>query len=225
MSHNALVGQRTANMGVDMMTRRRLRRDYKGISELQAAALQGPLVLRAREIRALLATPDKRTRGGRRDAALLALLACCGLRATECRRLTLDNIEWGKPSRLLIRGLKGGRERTVTLPRQAERTLKAWLDVGKPRLYVFPGRWGDALSLRETQRIVKDALKAIGRGDLRVHSLRHTALSIIVKQTGSIYMAQRVAGHANPQTTARFYLSWDTTQADAAALAVENALG
>jgi len=187
--------------------------------------LQGPAVLRPKETKALLAVPDRRTRQGKRDLALISLMVLGCLRATEARRLTVDNIEWGEPTRIMIRSLKSGRHRTVTLPRQAQRALKAWIDASRPTLYVFPGKYGDALSLRETQRIVKGALGRIGRGELRAHSLRHTGLSTIVRKTGSIYVAMRVAGHSSPTVTARSYAAWDTQDADRAAKAIDEVIG
>ena len=57
-------------------------------------------------MRQLLASIDRRTPGGRREYAILLLLARLGLRASEVAFLELDDIDW-KAGQLSVRG-KGG---------------------------------------------------------------------------------------------------------------------
>lgn len=81
------------------------------------------------------------------------------------------------------------------------------------------------MSVRNAERIVGGYLRRIGRGDLRTHSLRHTFGAMVTRETRSIYVAQRLLGHADPRTTSRYYAAFDVTDADAAADAVAEALG
>ena len=53
-----------------------------------------PKSLDPRDIRRVLATCDRHTALGRRDYAILVVLARMGLRANEVRFLTLDDIDW-----------------------------------------------------------------------------------------------------------------------------------
>src|SRR5437870_5012725 len=56
--------------------------------------ISGPrAVLKPYETRRLLALPDKRTAKGRRAAALLALMACGGLRGIEAAAVRVSGIE------------------------------------------------------------------------------------------------------------------------------------
>src|SRR5688572_6061002 len=91
--------------------------------------LSGPAVLRPEEVRKLVQTPDGRTRKGKRDAALLAVLVGGGLRVGEALRLTLSNIEQTKGGRvrLTFRTSKArvDRFRTVTLPQWAAKPVSA----------------------------------------------------------------------------------------------------
>ena len=185
--------------------------------------LSGPQVLRPKQLKALLNAPDRRTRRGRRDAALIAVLGCGGLRLGECVRLTVEGIELGKRVRITTKTAKSrtARSRTITLPGPAARLLRDHLAHSEPRLFVFEGRRHEALSTRQAGRIVTSYLRKIGRGDLHPHSLRHGVGAMITRATGSIFCAQSVLGHASPTTTARFYACWAVEDADKAADAIE----
>ena len=188
--------------------------------------LSGPQVLRPKQVLALLRAPDRRTKLGKRDAALLSVLACGGLRLGECVRLTLDCVELGQRVRITTRTAKsrGLRFRTVSLPSIAARLLRDHLAHSEPRLFVFEGRRHEALSTRQAGRIVTSYLRKIGRGDLHPHSLRHGVGAMITRATGSIFCAQSVLGHASPTTTAKFYACWAVEDADRASDAIEEAM-
>jgi integrase/recombinase XerD len=189
-------------------------------------ATQGPAVLRPRQLRELLAAPDRRRRKGRRDAALLAVLSC-GLRVGEATRLVRDSIEQsGGRTRLIVKTSKArdGRWRTVTLPSMAGRLLREYLAHQQPRFWLFPGNRNEHLTVRQTQRLVTRYLRQIGRSDLHTHSLRHSFGAMVTRETRSIYVAQRLLGHADPRTTARFYSAWEITDCDRAADALDEAM-
>src|SRR5688572_24738422 len=97
----------------------------------QFEILEGPSVLCPRELRALLQTPDQRTRLGKRDAALLAVLCLGGLRAGECASLVIRNVESGPNGivRLRFRTLKRRNHwRLVSLPAFGGKAVRAWLN-------------------------------------------------------------------------------------------------
>jgi len=192
----------------------------------QQRVISSPTVLRANQLKALLAAPDKRTKRGRRDAALIAVLGCGGLRLGEATRLLVENVELAQRVRLTTRTAKsrGLRFRTVSLPSIAARLLRDHLAHSEPRLFVFEGRRREALSTRQARRIVKAYLRQIGCGWARPHSLRHSLGAMATRATGNIYATQRVLGHASPDTTAKFYSAWDTTDADKVADAIEHML-
>ena len=74
-----------------------------------------------------------------------------------------------------------------------------------------------ALSVAGAQKVVNRYLALVGRGDLHVHSLRHTFGSMVVRETRSLYTAQRLLGHTDPRVTSRYYACFETSDADAAA--------
>jgi len=187
--------------------------------------LSGPQVLRAKQLKALLAAPDKRTRRGRRDSALLAVLGCGGLRLGECCRLLVENVELGQRVRLTTRTAKsrGLRFRTITLPGPAARLLRDHLSHSEPRLFVFEGRRHEALSTRQAGRIVKGYLRQIGCGWAHPHTLRHSYATILIHQSHDIWLTQKQLGHASVTTT-NIYAHADPSDADRAATAIEEAM-
>ena len=57
-----------------------------------------PRSLKDHEVESLLRSCDRTTRVGKRDYAVLCLLARLGLRAGEVAAITLDNIDWAPGS-------------------------------------------------------------------------------------------------------------------------------
>ena len=74
-----------------------------------------PRALAPGVVRRLLASCDRRTRTGRRDFAVLILLARLGLRASEAAAIELQDIDW-VGGELLARGKGGRQERLPPAP-------------------------------------------------------------------------------------------------------------
>src|SRR5436190_22707011 len=146
----------------------------------------------------------------------------------ECVRLTIANIERGAGGRLRLTfrtsKAKDHPFRTVTLPAWAAKPLADWLTLASPRLWVFTGQRGEHLSVAGAEKIVNRYLTLVGRSDLHPHSLRHSFASIVVRETRSIFVAQKLLGHADPRTTAKYYSAFETTDADNAADALTLAM-
>ena len=86
-----------------------------------------PRALPPATVARLLASCDRRTRLGRRDYAMLMLLARLGLRAGEVASLSLDDIGW-RSGELTVHG-KGGRDDRLPLPADVGAALAAWLRI------------------------------------------------------------------------------------------------
>ena len=89
-----------------------------------------PRPLDQAQVRALLASCDRGTAGGRRDLAMMTLLARMGLRAGEVAGLRLDDIDWRR-GEITIAG-KGNRRDQLPLPADAGEAVAAWLRHGRP---------------------------------------------------------------------------------------------
>lgn len=162
------------------------------------------------------ATDEKRVRGAR-DGALLALLYVCGLRRNEASSLKLSDYD---PETLRIRLIgKGNKERSVYAAGGAEKILGRWLKFrgDEPGPMFHPVNKGgriqraDAdgdprrLSEQAVYDIVKRRHKEIGVAKpISPHSFRATFIGDLLDAGADLSSAQKLAGHADPRTTARY---------------------
>ena len=84
-----------------------------------------PKTLAPAEVSRVLAAPDAATATGRRDQAILLLLARLGLRASEILALELGDLRW-RTGEVLIRG-KGRRQDWLPLPRDVGAAIARYL--------------------------------------------------------------------------------------------------
>lgn len=89
-----------------------------------------PTYLSARQVQQVLDGCDRRTPIGRRDYAILILLARLGLRANEVVTLTLDEVDW-RSGQMLIHG-KGRQQTQMPLPPDVGAAIAAYLQNGRP---------------------------------------------------------------------------------------------
>ncbi len=90
-----------------------------------------PRAISADHVRQLLASIDQRTATGRRDYAIVLLLARLGLRASEAVGLELNDIDWNRAT-LTVRG-KGGVRHEFPLSPEVGQAIAAYLYDGRPR--------------------------------------------------------------------------------------------
>ena len=89
-----------------------------------------PKALKEGQVAALLASCDPSTSTGRRDLAILTLLARLGLRAGEVAGLGLDDVDWRR-GEVTIRG-KGNRRDRLPLPADVGGRIVDYLRDGRP---------------------------------------------------------------------------------------------
>ena len=135
-----------------------------------------PRRLAATEVQELLASCDRATASGKRDLAILLLLARMGLRAAEVAGLELDDFDW-RAGELVVRGKAGHRDR-MPLPAEVGEAVAAYL------LQVRPGAESRVvfLTLRPPLRpmghttvsqVVWRQCRIAGVEPVRAHRLRH----------------------------------------------------
>ncbi|HET8567987.1 MAG TPA: tyrosine-type recombinase/integrase [Candidatus Limnocylindria bacterium] len=145
---------------------------------------------------------------GLRDRAIIETLFGTGCRVSELVALRVRQLDLKRRGAEVIG--KGGRSRLVLLTEDAagwiERYLRSRADDSE---YVFvSSRKADGapapLTTRQVQRIVEQATIRSGV-PLKVspHWFRHSRLTALARHAG-VQAAQRIAGHASLQTTARY---------------------
>lgn len=158
------------------------------------------------EIAALMATCDG-SKMGARDAAVLGLLYGCGLRRAEIVRLDLADFD-REAAALVIHG-KGNKQRLIPVVNGARRALAAWLELrGDEPGPLFTGTGGNNQDGRLTTQAIYDMLKkrqqAAGLASLSPHDFRRTFAGELLDRGADIVTVQKLMGHANVTTTARY---------------------
>ena len=166
-----------------------------------------PRAISPDHVRQLLASIDRRSAPGRRDYAVLLLLARLGLRSSEVAFLELDDIDW-KAGRLYARG-KGAQRLELPLPTEVGKAIVAYLRHGRPvstsrRLFLrakapirgFQGASGVGSIVRHS--LERAGINAPTRG---AHQFRHGLATEMLRRGASLGEIGEVLGHRHPQTT------------------------
>jgi len=167
-----------------------------------------PSTLGPTEVRRLLDGVDRSSARGRRDYAVLLLLATYGLRAGEVARLRLDDIDW-RAALLRIQRTKVGGDLCLPLTPAAGNALLAYLRAGRPsspHREVFVRHDAPHTAFRNSSaiyQIVRHAFDRIGlaaphRGP---HVLRHARATALVRQGCSLKVVGDLLGHRHPDST------------------------
>jgi len=90
-----------------------------------------PRAIAPEQTRKLLASIDRKSAIGRRDYAILLMLARLGVRAGEVVPLELNDIDWSA-GELTVRGRRGRRIR-IPLPPDVGKAIAAYLRHGRPQ--------------------------------------------------------------------------------------------
>ena len=185
----------------------------KGIKRPKASRTHKRDELTGSEIGRVLGLVDVGTPEGKRDLAMLRLMAYNGLRQIELSRLRFADYQTRGNYRVLFLQGKGRAESdeyTVLKP-ETERILGDWISVhpfaGNPERPIFCSlsrrSHGEPLSTSYIRRIVGDLYKRAGirEKSKTTHSLRHSAITAVLRNGGSVREAQIFARHSSYDTT------------------------
>lgn len=166
-----------------------------------------PSVIGREAIERVLRSVDRRTAMGRRDYAMLLLLATYGLRASEVVGLSLDDIDW-RSDALRIRQRKTRRVLHLPLLSNVREALVAYLRAGRPRTSsraVFLTCHAPIGPLTRTvlYGVTRRALCRAGVHTTQYgpHLFRHSHASYLVRQGHSLKVVGDLLGHRVPEAT------------------------
>ncbi len=164
-----------------------------------------PDVLDLNEIELIFSLIDIRKHNGLRDRALFELIYSCGLRISEASDLKYSNILLND-SLLLVKG-KGGKERFVPLGDEAEKWLKKYIEESRPFLlknkrseYLFLNTRGGKISRKGIWKRFRELRISSGVCS-RVHTLRHSFATHLLKGGADLRSVQELLGHSDIATT------------------------
>lgn len=166
-----------------------------------------PDFLTNEEVDRLLASPDKSTPIGLRDAAMFELLYATGERVSEIINLKMEDINLDE-GYLICLG-KGGKQRLIPFGEQASELLSRYILNSRPYFmkgaaspYLFLSNRGDALSRKTFWKMIKTyRLKASIDKDFSPHTLRHSFATHLLERGADLRSVQMLLGHSDISTT------------------------
>ena len=207
----ALRGVARASFNLGQMTADDYQR-LRDVRPIKADRLPAGRSLTSGEISAMINTcMDDDSPSGVRDAALIAVMYCAGLRRAEAVSLRLGNSAiTGDKGELRVKG-KGNKERLVYVDNGATEALKDWLSIrgNEPGPLFLPVNKGGKVG---TQKMTEQAIYNMLRRraeqakvkSFSPHDLRRSFVSDLLDAGADITTVQKLAGHANIQTTAKY---------------------
>ena len=166
-----------------------------------------PRAIAADQVDQLLVSIDRSSATGRRDYAILLLLARLGLRSGEVACLELDDIDWNV-GQLRVCG-KSGQRNELPLPTDVGEAIAAYLQSGRPcstsrRVFLrakapirgFRGACGVGSIVRHS--LQRAGIHAPTTG---AHQFRHGLATEMLRQGASLGEIGELLGHRHPQTT------------------------
>jgi integrase/recombinase XerD len=166
-----------------------------------------PAVLSLADIERILSVIDRSTAIGRRDYAMLLVLATYGLRAGQLCALRLDDIDW-RHETMRIRGAKGGRDVMLPLRPSVGQAIVDYVRHGRPS----GGSWREVFlrvraPIKPLAGVVHNIIKPHARRaglsgvPLGPHAWRHACASRMLASGQSLKTIRDVLGHQSIETT------------------------
>jgi site-specific recombinase XerD len=166
-----------------------------------------PRAIAPEQVRQVLASIDRRSATGRRDYAIVLLLARLGLRSGEVASLKLDDIDW-KAGQLCVHG-KSGHRNELPLLADVGSAIAAYLKSGRPpstsrcvflraRAPACAFQGGCAVGTIVRHRLQRSDVDAPTFG---AHQFRHGLATEMLRGGASLGEIGDLLGHRHPQTT------------------------
>ncbi len=164
-----------------------------------------PPTLEPGQVQALLDSCDRGTVTGRRDFAMLTVLARLGLRSAEIAGLDLDDLDW-RAGEIVVRG-KGSRIDRLPMPTDVGEALVAYIRDGRPAVVsrkVFIRRKAplSAIGTTGVSNVVRSACRRAGVLPMGPHRLRHGLAAELVAAGAALPEVAQLLRHRDLASTA-----------------------
>jgi site-specific recombinase XerD len=142
-----------------------------------------------------------------RNAAVVSLMADCGLRLSEVAGLELDDLRLDEG---LIRVLgKGRREEWVPFGAFTGKVLSRYVQHFRPHVTngtsaLFVNQFGEPLGVEAVKSMFQRLAERTGVERLHPHLLRHTAATRLLSNGCDLHTVQRILRHRSVTTTTRY---------------------
>lgn len=160
------------------------------------------------QVELVLSSCNRQTATGRRDYAILLLLAQLGLRAGEIVSLVLEDIDW-QAGEITVHGKSGHRPK-LPLSTAIGEALAAYLRDGRPRTnsrVVFLRNKAPIRGFNGPSAVSCVVMRALARAGINApqkgaHQFRHSLATELLRQGASLSEIGELLGHRCPDTTA-----------------------
>jgi integrase/recombinase XerD len=167
-----------------------------------------PTTISPDDVRRLLAGIDRRSATGRRNYAIVLLLAVYGLRAREVVDLRIDDVDW-RAGIVRVQRSKTGRPLVLPLTAVVGQALVAYLRRGRPRTDVramFVRHNGRPIPFRRSTTVYGIVRRAFDHAGIRSvrrgpHVLRHALATHLVQRAYPLKVVSDLLGHQHPDST------------------------
>ena len=181
-----------------------------------------PVLLKARELRRLLAAPDLGNPLGFRDRAIMEVFYATGIRVSELISLAVDDLDFEQGLVTIQKG-KGGRQRIVPMGEAGQNWLTEYLENVRPVLLkdrncgraeakckpetdaVFLNRFAGRVSKSGWQKKLGEYLAmARIKKAFTTHCFRHQLATAMLERGADTRHIQEILGHETLKTTQRY---------------------
>jgi integrase/recombinase XerD len=192
-----------------------------------------PSVWTTDHVTKLLEVIDKGNPSGKRDYAMILLVARLGLRTIDLKRLKLENLRW-QENRIVFMQSKTSRELNLPLLPDVGWAIIDYLKHGRPKVdspYVFLRHLAPLEPFADEDRLNQIILKYMKLAKIPIspqkkrgmHSLRHTLACRLLKEKTPLSVISDILGHVSSDSTA-VYLKVDVDMLRECALNPEEVL-
>ena len=169
---------------------------------------KSPQIINTSLVDKLLQQPDKHSKKGIRDRAMLELLYATGIKVSEL--LSMKETDINLSGRYITCGDK--RERNIPIGKSAKAALQEYLSIRsvnfnkKDSDILFLNSSGEKLSRQGLWKILKIYAKLAGIEDINPNAIRHSFAAHMIDNGADLGSVQEFLGHADITTT-QLYLT------------------
>ena len=131
--------------------------------------------------------------------AIIKFLLLTGVRKREAMDMQWSDVDFTK-STWLLKFNKSGKARHIALNTDAMAILNA---LPKISTYIFANP-ETGKPYNDIRKTFDKVMQCAGISNMRIHDLRHNFASLAVNSGESLFVVQKLLGHASPQTTQRY---------------------
>lgn len=170
-----------------------------------------PSVWTADELKKLITAIDRGSPKGKRDYAIILLACCLGMRATDIKKLKIENFHW-EEKKLIFTQSKTRTPLSLPITSEVGWAVIDYLKYGRPKIdtpclfvkHMAPfGPFSDDDCLYQLiQRYMHLAHLPTLKKKRGMHSLRHTMASMLLEKDTPLQIISDILGHIDTDSTA-----------------------